>query len=165
MGKKLLTSILLITCVIVTISGCTSNSSYTIANSTFNIPNNFQKGNLTSYDDPTYAYMSEMTFKLNGIEVLGVDVYPNAIEYTKGMKDPLFYPTSQFEPATKIYTTNIGSTQLTVLQDGNTNLKNYFFIKSGKYYSIETSTFGGNMGANNTNELDNAMNMIVETMK
>jgi len=145
--------------ILVSVSGCTENSStYVMGNSTFNIPDNFQKGNITTYDDPTYAYMNQLTFKLNGIEVLGIDIYPNELEYDKGMKDPLFYPS-------KTYTTTIGNTQVTVLQDSSTNLKNYFFIKSGKYYSIETSTFGGNMGANNTNELDNAMNMIVETMK
>ena len=109
--------------------------------------------------------MSELTFKLNNLEVLGVDVYPNSVEYAKGMKDPLFYPADQFEPATKIYTINIGSTQVTVLQDGSNNFKNYFFTKSGKYYSIETSTFGDNLGSNNTDELDNAMNIIVQTMK
>lgn len=137
--------------------GCTGNSTYTIQNSTFNVPNNFQEGNTTNYNDP--ASLTETTFKLDNMEVFGVDTYPNSIEYSKGIQDPIY--TDQLQ---KRYTNNIGNTQVTVLEDANNNL-NYFFVKSGKYYSIVSTGYQGSSNSSNQNKIKNAMNMVVETIK
>lgn len=98
-----------------------------------------------------------MTFKLNGKEVLGVDIYPNSAEYQTAIQDPIF---SDF----KVYTKTINGTQVTVLEDPTYHFKNYFFTKNGKYYSVVTS-FNILTDPNLVGKLDGAMYTIVETMK
>jgi len=142
-----------ITIILISISGCVGNSTYTLLNSTFNVPNDFQPGNITTYTD--VETLTEFTFNKNGIGVIGVDQYLNVDEFAKGKVDPILYP------PVSISTTSIGNNLVTVYQQ-NSGYKDYFYMKNGKFYSIETSTFSGNV---TPDQLNDAMNMIVETMR
>lgn len=152
---------------LILVSGCIGNSnSYTLLNSTFNIPSDFQLNNTTSYNKP--VNYTEMTFKLNDQVVLGVIQYPNEIEYANGIKNLINYP------VTNNYTQKIRGIQVTVLekQDNNENIffagedndESYFFTKSGKYYSIVANDIG-NKYSINRHKIEEAMQMIVDTIK
>lgn len=138
--------------IVIAVSGCFSvYDSYVLVNSTFEVPSDFQKGNVTNYDDP--AVLTEMTFDLDGDLVFGVDQYANSAEYQIGLQDALSW---NF----KVYNKTISGTQVTVFEDPISNEKTYFFIKNGKYYSILEFTFGSNLDP----RVERAMNTVVETM-
>lgn len=153
--------------IFVTVSGCvTHNTSYKLSNSTFNIPDDFQPGNAT-YNNDTVNYIS-MPFKLNGEMDLEVVQYPDKEEYVKGINNPIYFP------VTKNYTKTLEGTSVTVLEreDKNENIifseednaVNYYFVKSGKYYSIAATGIGSKTSFMRS-KIEGAMDTIVETMK
>lgn len=139
--------------IVVAVSGCFSAyNSCVLVNSTFDVPSDFQKGNVTTYQDP--AVLTEITFELNDNLVFGVDQYANSAEYQIGLQDAMSW---NF----KVYNKTISGTQVTIFEDPITNEKTYFFIKNGKYYSILEFTFESNIDP----QVEQAMNTVVETMK